>query len=118
MASNSKEWKHAKWVWKTTFFAFVTGRERERKIGKKIKNKNNLTIFFVFLVHDHLIQTHMMEANAITTGTRLHLSPKHELRTFMKPFTFHSAAINNLASKSLINDRGLVHRIWGFDYDE
>ena len=36
----------------------------------------------------------------------------------MKPFTYHTVSVNYQAALSLVNERGLVHRIWAFDYDE
>jgi len=84
-------WDYAKWVWKSSFFALVT-------------------------IRDHLLISHMTEANALTTASRAHLPVDHPLRSFLKPFTFHTVTINKQAATSLINDRGLVARIWAFEH--
>jgi hypothetical protein len=86
-------WEHAKYVWRSTFFAYVT-------------------------ISDHLIVTHMIEANAFVTASRKCLAIDHPLRIFIKPFTYHTVSVNYQAAMSLVNERGLVHRIWAFDYDE
>jgi hypothetical protein len=86
-------WEHAKYVWRSTFFAYIT-------------------------IRDHLVVTHMIEGNAFVTASRKCLPVNHPLRKFVKPFTYHTVSINYQAAMSLINERGLVHRIWAFDYDE
>jgi len=86
-------WEHAKYVWRSSFFAQVT-------------------------ICDHLIATHMIEGNAFVTASRKCLPVNHPLRIFIKPFTYHNISINYQAAMSLVNERGLVHRIWAFDYDE
>ncbi|CAF1104185.1 unnamed protein product [Didymodactylos carnosus] len=90
---NDRFWEHAKYVWRSTFFAYVT-------------------------IRDHLIVTHMIECNAFVSASRQHLPFDHPLRIFIKPFTYHTVTINYQAALSLVNNRGLVHRIWAFDYDE
>jgi hypothetical protein len=86
-------WEHAKYVWRSSFFAYVT-------------------------ICDHLIVTHMIECNAFVSASRKCLPTDHPLRLFIKPFTYHTVSVNYQAAVSLINRRGLVHRIWAFDYDE
>ncbi|CAF1427665.1 unnamed protein product [Adineta ricciae] len=86
-------WEHAKYVWRSSFFAYVT-------------------------IHDHLIVTHMIECNALVTATRKYLTNGHPLRLFLQPFTYHTVSVNYQAAISLVNRRGLVHRVWAFDYDE
>ncbi|CAF1436727.1 unnamed protein product [Adineta ricciae] len=90
---NDQFWEHAKYVWRSSFFAYVT-------------------------ICDHLIVTHMIECNAFVTATRKCLPSDHPLRVFLKPFTYHTVSVNYQAAVSLVNRRGLVHRIWAFDYDE
>eukprot|EP01119_Soliformovum_irregulare_P022296 TRINITY_DN759_c0_g1_i1.p1 TRINITY_DN759_c0_g1~~TRINITY_DN759_c0_g1_i1.p1 ORF type:complete len:1432 (-),score=425.71 TRINITY_DN759_c0_g1_i1:53-4348(-) len=92
-ATSTPEWEHAKWVWKSSFFAEVT-------------------------IVDHLLVTHMIEANALVSASRHFLSSDHPLRIFLKPFTYHTVSINQQAITSLMNQRGLVHRSWAFDYHE
>ncbi|CAF4617124.1 unnamed protein product [Rotaria sp. Silwood1] len=86
-------WDHAKYVWRSSFFAYVT-------------------------IGDHLISTHMIECNAFVSASRKHLPADHPLRIFIKPFTYHTISVNYQAALSLVNKCGLVHRIWAFDYDE
>ncbi|CAF1227318.1 unnamed protein product, partial [Didymodactylos carnosus] len=49
---------------------------------------------------------------------RKHLPFDHPLRIFIKPFTYHTVSVNYQAALSLVNNRGLVHRIWASDYEE
>ncbi len=86
-------WNHAKFVWRSSFFAHVT-------------------------IRDHLIVTHLIESNAFVSASRKCLPSDHPLRIFIKPFTYHNISINYQAAVSLVNERGLVHRVWAFDYDE
>ncbi|CAF1271042.1 unnamed protein product [Adineta steineri] len=86
-------WNHAKYVWRSSFFAYIT-------------------------IRDHLIVTHMIEGNVFVSASRQHLPTDHSLRRFIKPFTYHTISVNYQASVTLVNNRGLVHRIWAFDYDE
>ena len=86
-------WNHAKYVWRSTFFAYIT-------------------------IRDHLIVTHLIECNAFVSASRQCLPANHPLRKFLKPFTYHTVSVNYQAALSLVNERGLVHRIWAFDYDE
>jgi hypothetical protein len=60
----------------------------------------------------------MIECNTFANASRQCLPINHPLRIFIKPFTYHTISINYQAAMSLINERGLVHRIWAFDYDE
>lgn len=86
-------WEHVKYVWRSSFFALIT-------------------------ISDHLISSHMIEGNAFVSASRKHLPSTHPLRIFIKPFTYHTVSINYQAAISLVNKRGLVNRIWAFDYDE
>lgn len=86
-------WDHVKYVWRSSFFAYIT-------------------------ICDHLLVTHMIESNAFVSASRQHLPANHPLRNFTKPFTYHTVSVNYQAAVSLVNKRGLVHRIWAFDYDE
>ncbi|CAF2895501.1 unnamed protein product [Rotaria sp. Silwood2] len=86
-------WDHAKYVWRSSFFAYIT-------------------------IADHLIATHMIECNAFVSASRKHLPANHPLRIFIKPFTYRTVSINYQAALSLVSKCGLVHRIWPFDYDE
>jgi hypothetical protein len=86
-------WEHAKYVWRSTFFAYVT-------------------------ICDHLLVTHMIECNAFVSASRKCLPTDHPLRLFVKPFTYHTVSVNYQAAISLVNRRGLVNRVWAFDYDE
>ena len=86
-------WEHAKNVWRSTAFASVT-------------------------IRDHLLQCHMIEANALTTASRQFLDAESPLRWFVKPFTYNTVTVNHQAADALINQLGLVHRIWAFTYTE
>merc|ERR1719206_1334251 len=88
-----KDWEHAKYVWRTTMFAFVT-------------------------VRDHLFETHVIESNLLTVSTIEELPPTHPLRHFLKPFIYRTVTINQRATKALSNERGLIHRCWAFDFPQ
>jgi len=92
--SNSKqEWEHAKWVWKVSAFAWVT-------------------------VVDHMGYTHLIEANALVSATRKHLSVDHPFRALCKIFTYSTVAVNYHAHEMLFNRKGFVERIWKFETEE
>ena len=86
-------WEHVKLVWRTSAFSMAT-------------------------IRDHLMVLHLTESNALVSASRQFLSDTHPLRVFLKPFTFRTVSINAQAAQTLINDRGLVHRVWAFEYDE
>jgi len=88
---DAKDWVHAKWVWKSSWFMMIT-------------------------VNDHLMVTHLREANAFAKATQLRFPVDHVLRPFLKPFTFQTVSVNKNAVASLINERGFVHRVWAFEY--
>lgn len=88
-----RDWTFAKHVWRSSVLAEVTMR-------------------------DHLLITHFIEANTLTTVSRQHLPAAHPLRVFLKPFTYRTVTINHSAATSLVSPGGLCHRIWGFEYDE
>ncbi|KAL0485054.1 arachidonate 12-lipoxygenase, 12R-type [Acrasis kona] len=89
---NDPSWRHAKWVWKSTFFMIVT-------------------------VKDHLMVTHLTEANAFAKAAQHCLELTSPLKPFLKPFTYHTVTVNKNASLALVNKKGFVHRMWAFDYD-
>jgi hypothetical protein len=89
--SESAEWAHAKFVWRSSWLLLSTLR-------------------------DHLYETHILCSNLLATATIEELAPSHPLRAFVKPFTFRTVTINHTAVQSLTGERGLVHRIWGFEY--
>jgi hypothetical protein len=82
----NQSWDHAKYVWRSSFFAYVT-------------------------IRDHLIVTHMIECNAFVSASRKYLPADHPLRKFLKPFTYHTVSINYQAAVSLVNENGLIHRV-------
>lgn len=88
-----QSWRHVKYVWRSSFFAYVT-------------------------IRDHLVVAHMIEGNTFAMASRRCLPSNHPLRQFVKPFTYHNISINYQASISLVNERGLVHRVWAFEYEE
>ena len=93
--SNSvdNDWTYAKYMWRSSALAMVT-------------------------IRDHLLTTHFIEANTLTNISREFLPAAHPLRIFLKPFTYRTVTINYSAATSLVNQGGLCHRIWGFEYDE
>jgi hypothetical protein len=90
---SEKDWEHAKLVWRSTSVLQVT-------------------------LVDHLVKLHLVEANSFCNLIRKRLSPSHPLRVFFKPFTYQTVTVNTRAALSLLNERGLAHRIWAFDYND
>jgi len=91
VSPQDKDWEHAKYVWRTTIIAQCT-------------------------LKDHLYETHMIESNLLTVASYDELPPTHFLRHFLKPFTFRAVTVNTNAKATLTSERGLIHRIWAFDY--
>ncbi len=60
----------------------------------------------------------MTEANTLVKATRICLPVHHPLRMCLKPFEYRIVSVNAQAASSLVNERGLVSRIWAFDYEE
>ena len=87
------EWTYAKYMWRSSALAMVT-------------------------IRDHLLTTHFIESNTLTNISRQFLPAGHPLRGFLKPFTYRTVTVNYSAATSLVNQGGLCHRIWGFEYDE
>lgn len=84
-----KDWEFAKWVWKVSMFTFVT-------------------------VHDHLLECHLLKGGALVKCVRQHLATDNLLRIFLKPFTYHTVYINQLAGRTLIGPNGLADRVFAF----
>lgn len=87
------EWRHAMWVWRVSTLALVT-------------------------VADHLVNVHLVVANALVTASRIHLPISHPLRSFLKIFTFRTIGINSKAYKTLVQRKGVVNRNWAFKEDD
>jgi len=66
---------------------------------------------------DHLVGTHYMLANQGTIASRQALSPNHPLRRFLKPFTYYTIGVNKVASRTLNEPGGMLHRSVGLDVD-
>ena len=82
-----------RFVWRSTWFCLVTFK-------------------------DHLFDTHLHESNLLTVASLEELPLTHPLRLFLKPFSYRAVEVNQKAVKSLINEGGLVHRLWGFEYEQ
>jgi len=86
-----KEWMHAKWVWRVSLVTLVTAG-------------------------NHLMKTHWTVANAAHIAARTKLNEDHPIRQVMKVFLYGTGAINNNANILLMQDKGLLHRMFGFTY--
>ncbi len=87
------EWRHAMWAWRVSALALVT-------------------------VADHLVNVHMIAANALVSASSTYLSINHPLRAFLKIFTYRTIGINNKACRTLIMRKGVVSRNWAFEEDD
>lgn len=88
--SYSYDWELAKWAWKVSMFSLVT-------------------------LYDHLLVCHLIKANALAKCSREELPMDHVLRVVLKPFTFHTIYINQLAGRTLYCENGLASRVWAFN---
>ena len=86
------EWRHALWAWRVSALAFVT-------------------------VADHLVNVHMIGANAMVSASRTYLPIDHPLRAFLKIFTYRTISINTKAFLTLTMPKGVVNRNWAFEDD-
>jgi hypothetical protein len=87
------EYRHAMWAWRVSGLALVT-------------------------VADHLVNVHMIAANALVKASRTNLPIHHPLRSFLKIFTFRTIGINSKAYRTLIRPKGVVNRNWAFEEDD
>jgi hypothetical protein len=87
------EWRHALWVWRVSALALVT-------------------------VADHLVNVHMIAANAMVSTSRTYLPIDHPLRAFLKIFTYRTISINSKAFLTLTMPKGVINRNWAFEDDD
>ena len=64
---------------------------------------------------DHLLYSHLTVSNGGTRAATEVLGVEHQLRRFLKPFTFRANKINDQASRALFIRGGLVDRTFAFD---
>ena len=91
--NEGKIWEHAKWSWKVTVMTHITAI-------------------------DHFVWTHYMDSNALVKNSIKYLGYKHRLRSFIKPFTYNTAKINWKAEFGLINNKGMMQHIFGFNREQ
>eukprot|EP00039_Didymoeca_costata_P015074 m.251498 g.251498 ORF g.251498 m.251498 type:complete len:1031 (-) comp16149_c0_seq9:132-3224(-) len=65
---------------------------------------------------EHLLNTHLLCANAVVTNMMLHLPVDHVMHRFLTVHTFRTAYINQSALESLIPERSLFHRQSALQY--
>jgi hypothetical protein len=82
-------WRHAMWAWRVSGLAMVT-------------------------VSDHLVNVHMVAANAMVRASRTYLPIDHPLRAFLKIFTYRTVSINHKAYLTLTMRNGVINRNWAF----
>jgi hypothetical protein len=87
------EWRHAMWAWRVSALALVT-------------------------VADHLVNVHMIAANALASTSRTNLPIDHPLRAFLKIFTYRTISINTKAYLTLTMPNGVINRNWAFQDDD
>eukprot|EP01084_Bolivina_argentea_P088389 159588_1 len=90
--SNDWIWEQAKYIWKTTCLAQVT-------------------------IVEHLITTHLIEANVLIRNVRQFLSGNHPIRRLCKIFTFASVD-RSLGAEAILSKYGLATRIYGLTYSD
>mmetsp|Transcript_15068 Transcript_15068/g.40622 ORF Transcript_15068/g.40622 Transcript_15068/m.40622 type:complete len:1094 (-) Transcript_15068:78-3359(-) len=86
-------WNHAKWVWRCSMITYMTA------------------------VH-HLVQTHWLVANALSTSIRETLGPWHPVRRLLQVLTYNTPSINHNSALSLYPESGMLHRMSAFPYEE
>lgn len=85
------DWEHAKWVWRCSLFLWSTA---------------------VF----HLVHTHWIVSNAVTTSVR-GLPPVHPIRRLMHINTFGNAKVNQESLLALRPRHALLHHACALKYD-
>lgn len=84
-------WEEAKLLAKVSAFTLVTARE-------------------------HLIWTHLILSNSMTTLKTLTLPPSHTIRRLLTVFTFRATEVNLMAFGTLVVESGILHRALGLEY--
>jgi len=85
------KWEHAKFVWRSSVMTHLTA---------------------VY----HLVHTHWVSANALSTSVRECLDPDHPVRRLLHVNLFNSALINYSSFTSLYPENSFLHRMCGFTY--
>lgn len=65
---------------------------------------------------DHVCRTHYVLMNGQVLATKRRLALAHPLRSFLAPFHYRTAAINNGGTLTLVPKGGVFHRAAGFDW--
>mmetsp|Transcript_115061 Transcript_115061/g.372159 ORF Transcript_115061/g.372159 Transcript_115061/m.372159 type:complete len:654 (-) Transcript_115061:255-2216(-) len=86
-------WEHAKWVWRCSLVTYMTSV-------------------------NHLVRTHWIVANALSTSAREFLGPFHPIRRLLQVFTYNTPSINHNSALSLFPESGMLHRMTSFPYSE
>jgi len=86
------KWEHAKWVFRCSALIGTTANE-------------------------HLLQSHLMIANAVATSSRENLPSHHPVRRFLKPFTHRTPTVNVGAQQFLTQEFSLLHRATALSFE-
>ena len=89
---NSTYWNHAKWVFRSSALVGIT-------------------------VVEHLLSSHFIFSNIVSTTTRESLAKDHPIRRFLKPFNHMAPTVNMGAVRFLTSEYGLLHRTVGLTYN-
>ena len=76
------------------------------------------SIYYLSFACTHLVVTHWIVSNSLSTSLRENLEPGHPLRKLMWPFTHGVIAINAAAIVKLASEQGAVVRFTAFEPGE
>lgn len=75
-----------------------------------------VSAFTLVTAREHLIWSHLVLSNSMTTLKTLTLPPTHTIRRLLTVFTFRATEINLMAFGTLVVETGILHRALGMEY--
>ena len=75
-----------------------------------------VSAFTLVTAREHLIWSHLVLSNSMTTLKTLTLPPSHTLRRLLTVFTFRATEVNLSAFGTLVVETGILHRALGMEF--
>lgn len=75
-----------------------------------------VSAFTLVTAREHLIWTHLVLSNSMTTLSTLSLPPSHAIRRLLTVFTFRATEVNLMAFGTLVAETGILHRALGMEF--
>eukprot|EP00547_Thalassionema_nitzschioides_P016544 CAMPEP_0194242916 /NCGR_PEP_ID=MMETSP0158-20130606/8307_1 /TAXON_ID=33649 /ORGANISM="Thalassionema nitzschioides, Strain L26-B" /LENGTH=582 /DNA_ID=CAMNT_0038978103 /DNA_START=24 /DNA_END=1772 /DNA_ORIENTATION=- len=82
----------------------------------KAKMLAKVTVFTLITAREHLIWTHLLVSQVMTTQSILNLPPSHPIRRLLTIFSYGTTSVNITAFNSLIPDLSVLHRTSALEY--